>query len=421
MKLERAPGHYTLNSVELYSYVTKETIELADIVGELNIYEDMFSNTLSANIIVEDTWNIIGKFPIVGHELITILMDTPEAENEMVLEFRVYKIDDYEKTSQRAATYTIQLISAEYLLNLGQSISKSYPNSLTSDIVRSIFDDLYLRESDMNVKFVDIEPTQNVNDIWIPNWKPFEAINWLASKSVPETKMGSNYMFYENRDGFNFKSIETLADVEDPVETYFQTVKSVTQGSNPNVPIKDQHLALTNYSIEHTFDIVSNISMGLYASKVIYHDMINRTYAVNDYNYVTKWSEHKHIGESMLVSSTEEHDEYQNNSSSYQRVIPISAGAQGLDNEAQDRLSQLQQLNSFKMNATIQGDVNRKVGDIVEIEIPSNEVDENIVLDPFYSGRYLVTALRHVINNNGHWMHMELVKDSFFVRDLVEG
>ena len=37
----------------------------------------------------------------------------------------------------------------------------------------------------------------------------------------------------------------------------FQTIKSVTQGSNPNVPIKDQHLALTNYSIEHTFDIVS--------------------------------------------------------------------------------------------------------------------------------------------------------------------
>ena len=100
MKLERAPGSYTLDSVELYSYVTKETIELADIIGELNIYEDMFSNTMSANIIVEDTWNIIGKIPIVGHERITIIMDTPEAENEMVLEFRVYKIDNYEKTSQ---------------------------------------------------------------------------------------------------------------------------------------------------------------------------------------------------------------------------------------------------------------------------------------------------------------------------------
>ena len=214
MKLERAPGHYTLDSIELYSYVTKETIELADIVGELNIYEDMFSNTMSANIIVEDTWNIIGKFPIVGHERITIIMDTPEAENEMVLEFRVYKIDNYEKTSQRAATYTIQLISAEYLLNLGQSISKSYPNSLTSDIVRSIFDDLYLLEADMNVKLVDIEPTQNVNDIWIPNWKPFDAMNWLAKRSMAENRDGANYMFYETRDGFHFRSLESLVEEE---------------------------------------------------------------------------------------------------------------------------------------------------------------------------------------------------------------
>ncbi|SVE15767.1 uncharacterized protein METZ01_LOCUS468621, partial [marine metagenome] len=132
-------------------------MEIMDLVAELNIHEDMFNNTLSANIILEDTWNIIGKFPVVGHELITISLDTPEAENELILEFRVYKIDNYEKSSDRASVYTIQLISAEYLLNLGTTVSKSYPGSLTSEVVRNIFDEMYLMEFDMSGKVVDIE------------------------------------------------------------------------------------------------------------------------------------------------------------------------------------------------------------------------------------------------------------------------
>ena len=419
MNLERTPGYYTLNSVELYSYVTKENMEIMDLVAELNIYEDMFNNTLSANIILEDTWNIIGRFPVVGHELITISSDTPEVENELNLEFRVYKIDNYEKSSDRASVYTIQLISAEYLLNLGTTISKSYPNSLTSEVVQNIFEEMYLMEFDMPGKLLQIESTQNVHDIWIPNWKPFDAINWLASKSVPESKMGSNYVFYENRDGFNFKSIETLADVDEPVATYYHGNKNVTQGKNSAVNVKEQHLLLNSYSVEHTFDIISNISMGMYASRVIYHDMLKRSYKVNDYNYVNNWSEHKHIGESMLVSGTEEHDTYQNNSLSFQKVIPISNDAQSLDDEAQARLSQLQQLNSFKLNVTLQGDVNRKIGDIISVEIPSAESqDVELVLDPFYSGRYLVTALRHTVNSTGHNTHMELVKDSFFSKEI---
>ena len=162
--------------------------------------------------------------------------------------------------------------------------------------------------------------------------------------------------------------------------------------------------------------------MGMYASRVIYHDMLKRSYKVNDYNYVNNWPEHKHIGESMLVSGTENHDVFQNNSLSFQKVIPISTDASSLDDEAQARLSQLQQLNSFKLNVTLQGDVNRKIGDIIAVEIPSAEqVDTELVLDPFYSGRYLVTALRHIINSTGHNTSMELVKDSFFSKEILEG
>ena len=33
MNLERTPGYYKLDSVELYSYVTKENMEIMDLVA----------------------------------------------------------------------------------------------------------------------------------------------------------------------------------------------------------------------------------------------------------------------------------------------------------------------------------------------------------------------------------------------------
>ena len=73
MKQERSPGQYKLESVSLYSSIRDDYLEIVDIVGELNIYEDMFKNAISANMIIEDEWSIMSKFPLVGHEDVIIL------------------------------------------------------------------------------------------------------------------------------------------------------------------------------------------------------------------------------------------------------------------------------------------------------------------------------------------------------------
>jgi len=122
------------------------------------------------------------------------------------------------------------------------------------------------------------------------------------------------------------------------------------------------------------------------------------------------------------LSPTEERNKFQEKKLSYQKIIPISNEAQGLDNNVQDRLSQLQQLQSFRMNITIIGDVSRRIGDIIEMEIESPEVkvDGKYKSDPFYSGRYLITGLRHIINTIGHTTLIEMVKDSYFDVELLE-
>ena len=117
MNQERTSGQYKLESVKMYSSIRDDFIEISDFVGELNIYEDMFNNTISGNIIIEDMFNMIGKFPIVGHEDVTILLDTPDSDDEMELIFQVYKLSDYSRSAGRISSYTLNLISKEYILN----------------------------------------------------------------------------------------------------------------------------------------------------------------------------------------------------------------------------------------------------------------------------------------------------------------
>ena len=422
MNQERTSGQYKLESVKMYSSIRDDFLEISDLVGELNIYEDMFNNTISGNIIIEDMFNMIGKFPIVGHEDVTILLDTPDSDDEMKLVFQVYKLSDYNRISERVSAYTLNLISKEYILNQGLSVSKSYPSSVISDVVRRIYDELYLHEIYIKPKEIEIENTRSIQDIWIPNWKPFDAINWLASKSVPEGKFGSNFFFYENRDGYHFKSVEELSSVNEPVESYRYAPKNFSHPEKMMQPKKDQHKVVEDYSIESTYDILANLRMGMYSSRVIYHDMINRLYAIKDYDYAEEWDKHNHIGNSMMMSPTEERNKFNTKKLGYQRIVPISNEAQGLSNNVQERLSQLQQLHSFRMNVTMIGDVSRKIGDIIEMEIESPEETEGeYKSDPFYSGRYLVTGIRHIINTRGHTTLMEMVKDSYFDVELLEG
>ena len=77
----------------------------------------------------------------------------------------------------------------------------------------------------------------------------------------------------------------------------------------------------------------------------------------------------------------------------------------------------MQQIDNIKLNITISGDTTRKVGDVLNLELPSIEPvlgDGTIPMDKLYNGRYLVTGLRHKIDSSSHVMVMEVVKDSYF-------
>ena len=72
--------------------------------------------------------------------------------------------------------------------------------------------------------------------------------------------------------------------------------------------------------------------------------------------------------------------------------------------------------NSITLNMTVPGNTNIQAGDIIDVTIGASSTVTSITDDPNFSGRYLITKIRHNFNNSleevTHVINMTVVKDS---------
>ena len=120
------PGRYRLNSVELSSglYGADGRIDIINgIVGEINIYENIFSDVVTGNVVVSESENLPSTFPIVGHETVLIDMVDSDVEREtgeghVKAEYKVYSLTQRTNDAEGVSSYLINFQSNEIFTNL---------------------------------------------------------------------------------------------------------------------------------------------------------------------------------------------------------------------------------------------------------------------------------------------------------------
>ena len=82
-------------------------------------------------------------------------------------------------------------------------------------------------------------------------------------------------------------------------------------------------------------------------------------------------------------------------------------------------ISQKRQRDTVKINFDAPGDSAREVGDLIWFNFPSENpkfaeggmgIQES---HKYFSGKFLITALRHRITNKEYTMHVEAIKDAY--------
>ena len=413
------PNFFTIQTLD-----GKTTVDVTNSCLFFDYFEDILSPCVTAIAQLMNSSSLFNILPIRGGEKVTIGVDT--AFGEFVLEdLYVYKVSnlDAQKSNEM---FTLNLVSREGLTNETSRCETIYRGNLQTTVTKILKDDLKTEK----YKIENIEKTSNDYSFIGNNRKPFHVLTWLGPKAVPangqnsgtsgeEAKGTAGFLFYENKDGFNFRSIDSLvsstkkqtdsADKEDiPKYLYTQVIEGNQETTNFNI---------LNYNYEKNIDLMKALRVGLYVNKTYFYDLYTNT--LDLYTYKVKDQVKSKLGgaESIAVS-----DEF-GDSISRIMVKTSDRGSLKPDGSISDKLksgadmamsySRYNLLFTQSLNMVVPCNVNLKVGGIIKAEFPRIDRSDNPVSDEEQSGHYLIKELRHHFEGGQMVTSLRLIRDSY--------
>ena len=256
-------------------------------------------------------------------------------------------------------------------------------------------------------------PSKHTKDIVVPNWNPLQLINFL-SKNAVSAEGSSNYLFFENNDGFKFTTIDDLKK-EDVKRVYTLKDRPVQHHHVPGKITVDASM-MENYMAQQMFDISKGQMNGQYATSVLTHNMLKKK--LDKYELEYDAEKHKGFAEGIGLNgppgkpfkdfNTEQHTGFM--SSNY--MYDIHHLGDNSHYPWYDMKRAELRTNTVKFD--IPGDSNLFAGDMVALIIATDLRTQDEQENQFMTGNWLVTAIHHKINNDGYVCTVECMKDGFF-------
>ena len=465
-------GDYHLPYINLISHngegvdSTTHGENISALLIELNIYESIYSSSVTGSAVIVDTQNLIAKLPIQGTERLSFLLSTKlsgDASNTIIdcteksgRPMHVYAVTDKQQLgNDTSMTYTIQFASREFVRNLRTKVSESFEGRM-DQMVNKIFTDENYLDSQKTLYF---QKTRNQDKILIPNLNPFAAIGMLCQRSLPDRakSKGVGYLFYETTKGFHFRSWESLCvdnnGDEREVKQHFRYVQGkldpiTNKMDRDNSPvgqrqrdrITENYKNVKEYRFTNNFhDVAANTTLGTYGHRVITHNIYNKSYKIDDYHYHNRWNETKHLekypaiadspvdydtvdGDSGLQKNVSDWPESRVSLQSTAPYINSDKNTGNFGTPVEDdgilegtRLAQVNKImQGTQLEMTVNGQSRLQAGDVIQFDLQSVENREisRGALDRQYSGRYIIISIRHRVAQDKFLQVLTCAKDS---------
>jgi hypothetical protein len=433
--------------------------DLNPYIQELTIYENLFRPALTATMVLVDSHNLPQKLPIVGEETVDIDIamtgygDGKDSEKYSISPPPMHVnsitarglLDPKQPKAQR---FTLNLISETYMSSLHSKVSKSYNNDKIGDIVSDIYS-TYLYD-DNKIGLI-VEPTERTERVIIPNLNPLDAILWLTKRAIPNENSGVNYVYYETVHGSFFVSLDSLASL-DPVFTFKQIPR--VQDPTGVEAVTKLEIKIKDFKFIKQFDKVKNTQRGVYASKLITHDIVTKKITQFEYGGFNEWFAVNHCGSFPPLSNSEvetlssgvprityapneEANTYPTtDEKSLSNMIDSKVEfypkhdqmyAQNLndlyDNQVEKwklrRNGHVGVYDNINILLTVNGNSAFRVGQTVTVVLPSPETTDkdkktDSIDDKHLTGKYMITAIKHIFYKDksmSYNMQIEVTKD----------
>lgn len=407
-------GDVNILSLVLVSENQQRAMDLIDHVKAISIYESIMSPVVMADLEVADSIGMLQNFPIIGEEYVNIVFQTPDTSLPATYNMRVNRVKDKKVTdNSKMVTYVLECVSMDLFKNSSNMITREF-NAPISDIVKDIL------ENELHTqKPMFIEETRGVEKSLVTLMQPFKAIDFFRRRAVSKKYVSSSFVFFENRYGYNFTTMEKLFEsgskfMEKSDKVFFFDPTSQNFNAQ-NVTIRN----ILAYNQATFFDSVSKIQSGGITNVVNRFDIL--TGDIVKINYTNNESQDKFkLGDQTPVAlNSSGFDSTHGRNPAVFSVVPYNSDKP--ESFLPEKLSILrafvQRIAQNIIQIHIYGDTDISVGDVITCYLPAatgmTEDPENARLD---SGNYLVTKVRHIIINSDrpqHTIALELVKGSF--------
>ena len=280
-----SPCEYELMTIESDQGVT---IDLRLGVVSFQYFEDLFSPTITAKMVVISTSGVVSDdktnkieslyngLPIRGGERVAVRIkgnsnvnkglqfDTPDTY------LYVSKISNVIRDGQKEI-FVLHLVSREAITNEVTHVNRKFEAySLIDDHVKNIL------KNDLKVKTIryagNIDRPSNKYG-FLGNLKtPFQILVWLASKATPQSQSSggfTGYFFYQTQSGFNFRSVDSL--IRDGLDgrtarTNFKATREYTHKQFTDYINESGDFNILTYSVRRNNDLLRKLIIGQYSN-----------------------------------------------------------------------------------------------------------------------------------------------------------
>ena len=388
--------------------------EFGLLAGNPNIsyYESLFSPSVNVTIETTDVSGFVSREEIYGGQSIeiSIKMFDPDIDD-----FKIKKdkhglvVNSVKNVTMdfKESKSTLECVSKDFLRNEVARLNRRFTGNIT-EIVKKI-----MEEEPKGIETTkDIEVDQATNSYtFCGNLKrSIDTIQWLQPKAKSENQFG--FLFFEDYDGYKFKSIESLLKQEPFTDQPFEMSQTSTSS----------RFAILDAVMVQTNDVFLNMRSGTYNNDTTYIDLISQTKSVDDFK-IDNLKDLKNppkLPDNLTDSTSRKMLRFDDPG-------VMQKGSKREDEQPKEELAKIQNqsyarnnlLFSQALKIKVSFNPSLRVGKIIEVRLPvdTDSSESGVKYQKLgkgdLSGKYLISELRHKVGSNKSSTHLTLVRDLF--------
>ena len=384
-----------------------------------NYYESLYSPVVSANMMfvdaggstTDDKNNITSikeGLPITALEDVQVKIQTKFGTLDFTKD--AFKVTSSPIMHQEANRMTVllNLINDKEIKNSELPIFDRFVGKISDTVTKILQQKLQISQDK-----IDVESTKNSYGITGKGRGALNIILDLCRRSVP-VKGDAGYFFYQTQDGFNFKSIDSLLSQDSKQKyVYSGALKENLENSDNDFKI------LTAPRIKKDQDITKALKNGTYINRNVFFNP--QTFEHSEIVFsVDKDGVKKTLGGDLPIKP----EDVKGFTKTNHHILDIGSFETQNQNPNNDprewqATSQMRYnlLHSIVINIQIPCNTELRAGDIIEIDIESQQEDKvESPTDEQQSGKFLILHLCHHFDTLRSYTSLTLVRDSYGIR-----